>query len=193
MPYYISLLILLNVNVLILLLVTIPLIFFSLWQCLSSVQFSHSVMSNSLWPHGLQHAKLLCPSQNDGACSNSCPPSQWCHSTIPSSVIPFSSCLQSFPEPGSYPNSQFFASGGQSIGVPVSASVLPMNIQHWSPLGWTGWISLQSKGLSSVFSNTTVHKYQFFSALLSLCSNYHIHTWLLGKPQPWRYGPFSAK
>ena len=131
--------------------------------------FSRSVMSNSLWPHGLQHARLPCP--------DSCPLSQWCHPTISSSVVPFSSCLQSFLASGSFPMSQFFASGGQSIGVSASASVLPMNTQDWSPLGWTGWISLQSKGLSRVFSNTTVQKHQFFSAQLSSQSNSQIHTW----------------
>ena len=126
-------------------------------------QFSHSAVSDSLWPHGLQHARLPCPSSIPRVYSNSCPLSQWCHPTIPSSVIPFSSCLQSFPASGSFPMSQFFTSGGQSIGVSASTSVLPMNIQDWSPLGWTSWISLQSKGLSRVFSNTTVQKHQFFS------------------------------
>ena len=111
-------------------------------------------MFNSLWPHGLQHARLPCPSPTPGACSNSCPSSQWCHPTISSSVIPFSSCPQSFPASGSFPVSQLFASGGQSIGVSASASVLPMNIQDWIfPLRWTGWISLLSKGLSRVFSS----------------------------------------
>ena len=127
----------------------------------SSVQFSHSVMSNSLRPHGLQHIRFLCPSPTPRVYSNSCPLSRWCHPTISFCVIPFS-CLQSFPASGSFPISQFFASGGQSIGVSASASVLPMNIQDWFPLGWTGWISLQSKGLSRVFSNTTVQKHQFF-------------------------------
>ena len=144
---------------------------FSLWksQCLfftltklmhsmrvvrHSVQFSHSVVSDSLRPHGLQHARLPCPSLTPGAYSNSCPPSWWCHPTISSSVIPLSSCPQSFPASGSSQMSQLFASGGQSIGVPASVSVLPMNIQDWFPFGWTGWISLQSKGLSRVFSNT---------------------------------------
>ena len=148
----------------------------------SSVQFSHSVMSDSLWPHGLQHARLLCPSPTPGACSNSCPLSQWCHPTISSSVIPFSSCLQSFPGSRSFPMSQFFEAGGQSIGVSASASALPRNISDWFPLGMTGWISLQSKGLSRVFSNTTVQKHQFFHAQLSLQSNSHIYTWLLEKP-----------
>ena len=134
----------------------------------SSVQFSHSVMSNSLRLHGLQHARLPCLSPTPGAYSNSCLLSQWCHSTIASSVVPFSSCLQSFPASGSFPVSQFFASGGQSFGVSASASVLPMNIQDWFPLGWTSLISLQSKGLSRIFSSTTVQKHQFFSAELSL-------------------------
>ena len=119
-----------------------------------SVQFSHSIMSDCLQPHGLQHARLPCPSPTPKACSNSCPSHQWCHPTISSSVIPVSSCPQSFPASGSFQKSQFFASGGWSIGVSASASVPPMNIQDWFPLGWTGWISLQSKGLS----NTTVQK-----------------------------------
>ena len=121
-----------------------------------SVQFSHSGMSDSLRPHGLQHARPSCPLSTPGACSNSCPLSPWCHPTISSLVVPFSSCLQSFPASGSFPKSQIFTSGGQSIGASASASVLPMNIQNWFPLGWTGWISLLSKGLSRVFSNTTV-------------------------------------
>ena len=145
-------------------------------------QFSHSVMSDSLPPHGLQHARPPCPSPPSGAYSNSCPLSRWCHPTISSSVIPFSSCLQSFPVSGSFLMSWFFASGGQSIGASASASVLPMNIQDWFPLGWTGWSSLQYKGLSRVFSNTTIQKHQFFGAQLSLWSNSHIHTWLLEKP-----------
>ena len=148
------------------------------------VQFSHSVLSNSLWPHGLQHARLPHPSSVPRACSNSCPSSRWCHSTISSSLVPFSH-LQSFPASGSFQMSQFFASGGQSIGVSASTSVLPMNIQDWYHLGWTGWISLQFKGLSRVFPNTTVLKHQLFCALLSSWSNSHIHTWLLEKPQPW--------
>jgi len=122
-------------------------------------------------PNGLQHARLPCPSLILGACSNSCPSSWWCHPTISSSVVPFSSCLQAFPASGSFPMSQFFAWGGQSIGVSASASVLPMNTQDWSPWEWTGWISLQSKGLSRVFSNTTVQKHQFFDAQLSSQSN----------------------
>ena len=121
-----------------------------------SVQFSCSVMSDSLRLHGLQHARPPCPSPTPGVDSNSCPLSRWCHPTISSSVAPFSSCLQSFPASGSFQMSQFFTSGGQSIGVSASASVLSMNIQNWFPLGWTGWISLQSKGLSRVFSNITV-------------------------------------
>ena len=149
---------------------------------ISSVQFSCSVMSDSLWPQGLQHTRLPCPSSTPGACSNPCPLSRWCHPTISSSVIPFSSCLQSFPVSGSFPMSQFFASGGQSIRASASASVLPMNIQGQFPLGLTGLISLQSKGLSRVFSSNKVQKHQFFSTQLSLWSNSHIHTWLLGKP-----------
>ena len=133
----------------------------------SSGQFSHSVMSSSLRPHGLQYARLPCPSPTTGAYLNSCPFSQWCHPTISSSVVPFSSCLQSFLASGSFQMSQFFTSGGQSIGVSALASVLQMNIQDWFLLGWTGWISLLSKGLSRVFSNTTVQKHQFFSAQLS--------------------------
>ena len=112
--------------------------------------------------------RLPCPSPTPRACSNSCPSSQWCHPTISSSVVPFSSCLQFSPASGYFPISQFFTSGGQSIGVSASASVFPMNIQDWSPLGWIGWISLQSKGLSRVFSNTTVQKHQFFCSQLSL-------------------------
>ena len=146
----------------------------------SSVQFSCSVVSDSLQPHELHHARLPRPSPTPGAYSNSCPSSRQCHPTVSSSVIPFSSCLQSFPASGSLQMSQFFTSGGHSIG--VSASVLPMKIQDWFPLGWTGWISLQSEGLSRVFSNTTVQKHQFFSAQLSLWSNSYIHTWLLEKP-----------
>ena len=149
------------------------------FACIS--QFSRSVVSYSLWPHGLQHARLPCPSPTPGVFSNSCPLSQWCHPTISSSVFPLS-CLQSFPSSESFPMSQFFTSGGQSIGASASASVLPVNIQDWFPLGWTGWISLQSKGLSRVFSNTTVQKHQFFGAQLSLKSNSHIHIWLLEKP-----------
>ena len=133
-----------------------------------SIQFSCSVMSDSLWPHGLEHARLLCPSPALRACSDSCPSSRWCHPTISFSVVPFFSCLQSFPASGSFQMSQFFTWCGQSIGVSASTSVLPMNIQDWFPLGWTGWISLQSKGLSRVFSSTTVQKHQFFSTQLCL-------------------------
>ena len=139
-------------------------------------------MSDSLQPHGVQHARLPCPLPTPRACSNSCASNWWYHPTISSSIIPVSSCLQSFPASGSFPMSQFFASGSQSIGVSTSASVLPMNIQDWFPLALTSWISLQSKGFSRVFSNTTVQKHQFFSAQLSLWSNSHIHTWLLEKP-----------
>ena len=138
------------------------------------VQFSHSVVSNSLWPHESQHTRPPCPSPTPGVYS--CPLSQWCHPAISSSVIPFSSCPQSLPASGSFPMSPF-AWGGPSIGVSASASVLPMNTQDWSPLGWTGWISLQSKGLSRVCSNTTVQKHQFFSAQFSSQSSSHIHTW----------------
>ena len=148
----------------------------------SSVQFSHSVMSDSLQPHESQHARLPCPSQTPGVYSNSCPSSQWCHPAISSSAIPFSSCPQSLPASGSFPMSQLFMWGGQSIGVSASTSVLPVNIQDWSPLGWTGWISLQSRGLSRVFSKNTVQKHQFFGAQLSSQSNSHIHTWPLEKP-----------
>ena len=151
------------------------------WEWLSSVQFSHSVMSDSFLPHGLQRARPPCPSPTLRAYSNSCPSSRWCNPTISSSVVPFSSHLQSFPASGSFQMSQFFPSGGQSIEISVSASVLPMNIQDWFPLGWTGWVSLQSKGLS-VFFNTTVQKHQFFGVQFSLQSNSHIHTWLLEKP-----------
>ena len=151
-------------------------------DCINSVQFSHSVVSDSLQPHEPQHARPPCPSPTPGVQPNPCPSSQWCRPTISSSVVPFSSHLQSFPASGSFPMSQLFASGGQSIGVSVSASVLPMNTQNWSPLGWTDWISLQSKGLSRVFSNITIQKHQFFGAQLSLYSNPHIHTWPLEKP-----------
>ena len=145
-------------------------------NCCSSVSL-HSVQFSSisqLCPSlcdpmdCMQHARFPCPSPTPGACSNSCPSSRWCHPTISSSVIPFSSCLQSFPASGSFPMSQLSASGGRSIGVSASASVLPMNIQYWFPLGLTGWISLQSKGLSRVFSNTTVQKHQLFGTQLSL-------------------------
>ena len=133
----------------------------------SLVQFSCSVVSDSLQPRAPQHARPPCPSPTPGVYSNSCPLSWWCHPIISSTVVPFSSCPQSFPASGSFQMSHFFASGGQSIGVAASALVLPMNTQDWSPLGWTGWISLQSKGLSRVFSNTTVQKHQFVGTRLS--------------------------
>ena len=145
-------------------------------------QFSLSVMSNSLRPHRLQHTRLPCPSPTPEACSNSCPSGRWCHSTISSSVVPFSSSRQSFPASGSFPISQFFASRGQSTGASASASVLPMNIQDWFPLGLTGLISLLSKGLSRVFSSTIIQKHPFFSTQPFLWFNSHICTWILEKP-----------
>ena len=154
----------------------------------SSVQFSHSVMSNSLQPHGLQHARLPCPSPTPGVYSNSCPLHRWCHPTISSSVIPFFSCLQSFPASEFFPVSQFFTLGGQSIGVSASASVLPMNIQGWFPLGLTGLISLQPKGLSRVFFSTISS-----SVLSFLYGPTHICTSLLVKPYLWLPGKLSAK
>ena len=147
---------------------------------MQSIQFSHSVVSDSLQPHELQHARPPCPSPAPRVHSNSCPSSWWCHPAISSSVVPFS-CPQSLPASESFPVSQPFTWGGQSIGVSASASVLPMNTQDWSPLEWTGWISLRFKGLSRVF-NTTAQKHQFFGTQLSLWSNSHIHTWLLEKP-----------
>ena len=147
-------------------------------KLLTSVQFSHSVMSNSLQPHELQHARPPCPSPTPGVYSNSCPSSQWCHPAISSFVVPFSSCPQSLPVSESFPMNQLFAWGGHSTGVSASASFLPKKSQGWSPSEWTGWISLQSMGLSRVFSNTTVQKHQFFSAQPSSQSNSHIHTWL---------------
>ena len=146
----------------------------------SSVQFSHSVVSDSLQPHEPQHTRPPCPSQTPGVYSNPCPSSQLCHPAISSSVVPFS-CLQSLPALGSFPMSQLFSWGGQSIGVSASASVFPMSPQDWSALGWTGWISLQSKGLSTVFSNTTVQKHQFFGTQLYSQPNSHIHMWPLEK------------
>ena len=145
----------------------------------SSVQFSHSVVSDSLRPHEPQHTRPPCPSPTPGVHPNPCPSSRWCHPTILTSVLPVSSCPQSFPASGSFPMSQIFVSGGQSIG--VSASTL-INIQDWFPWGFTGLISLLSKGLSRVFCSTTVQKHQFFSAQLSLWPYSHIHTWLLEKP-----------
>ena len=153
-----------------------------LWFGFSSVQFSCSVMSDSLRPHESQHTRPRCPPPTPRVYSNSCPSSRWCHPAISSSVIPFPSCPLSLQASGSFPMSQLFAWGEHNIGVSASASVLPMNTQDWSPLGWTGWISLQSKGLSSVFSNTTVQKPRFFGAQLSSKSNSHIHTWPLEKP-----------
>ena len=150
---------------------------YSLWW----YQFSCSVVSNSLQPHESQHTRPPCPSPTPGVYSNSCPSSQWCHPTISSSGVPFSSCPQPLPASVSFPVSKLFPWGGQSIGVSASTSVLPMNTQDWS-FGWTGWISLQSKGLSRVFSNTTVQKHQFFGTQLSSQSNSHIHTWPQEKP-----------
>ena len=144
--------------------------------------FSCSAVLDSLGLHGLQHARLPCPSPIPGACSNSCPLSWWCHPTISSSVVPFSFCLQSFPASGSFPMSQLFVLGGQSIEASALASVLPVNIQGWFPLGWTGLTSLLSRELSRVFSSTTVWKHQFFSTQTSLWSNSHIHTRLPENP-----------
>ena len=152
------------------------------WVQFSSVQFSRSVVSDSLQPHELQHTRPPCPSPTPGVLPNPGPLSRWCHPTTSPSVVPFSSCPQSFPASGSFQMTQLFASGGQTIGVSASTLVLPMNTQDWSPLGWTGWISLQSKGLSRVFSNTTVLKHQFFGTQLSSQSNSHIHTRPQEKP-----------
>ena len=148
----------------------------------NSVQFSHSVVSDSLRSHESQHTRPPCPSPTPGVHSNPCPSSRWCHPAISSRVIPFSSCPQSLPASGSFPMNQLFAWGDQSTGILTLASVLPKNTQDWSPLEWTGWISLQSMGLSRVFSKTTVQKHQFFSTQLSSQSTSHIHTWLLEKP-----------
>ena len=147
-----------------------------------SVQFSCSVVSDSLRSHGMQYAMLPCPSPTPRACSNSCPSSWWCHPTIYSCVVPFSSHLETFPTSGSFQMSQLFISSGQSIRVSASTSVPPVNTQDWVPSEWTGWISLQSKGLSIVFSNTTVQNHQLFGAQLSLWSSSHIHTWPQEKP-----------
>ena len=147
-----------------------------------SVQFSRSDVSDSLWPHELQHTRPPYLTPSPRVHSNSRPSSRWCHPAILSSVVPFSSCLQSLPASESFPMSQHFAWGGQSTGVSALASFLPKNTQDWSPLEWTSWISLQSKGLSRVFSNTTVQKHQFFSAQLSSQSSSHIHTWPQEKP-----------
>ena len=149
---------------------------------IASVQFSRSVMSDSLQPHELQHARPPCPSPTPRVHSDSRPLSQCCHPAISSSVVPFSSWPQSLPASESFPMSQLFAWGGQSTGVSALASFLPKNTQDWSPSEWTGWISLQSKGLLRVFSNTTVQKHQFFGAQLSSQSNSHIHTWPQEKP-----------
>ena len=159
------------------------------------VQFSSVTQSSSalLQYHGLQHARLPCPSPTPGVYSNSCPLSQWCHLTISSSVGPFTSCLQSFPTSGSFPRNQFFTSGGQNIRDSASPSVLPMNIQDRFPWGLTGWISLQSKGLSRVFSKATNQKHQSFSAQLALWCNSHIRIWLLKNPQPWLNEPLLEK
>ena len=157
--------------------------FFNWWDIqFSSVQFSHSVMSESLWPHELQHARPPCPSPIPGVHSNWSPSSRWWHPAISSSVVPFSSCPQSLPASESFPMSQLFTWGGQSIGVSALASVLSMNTHDWSPLEWTSWISLQSKGLSRVFSKTTVQKHQFFGDQPSSQPNSHIHTWPQEKP-----------
>ena len=159
----------------------------------SSLQFNHSVVSDSLRPHGLQHARLPCLSPTPRVCSNSRPLSRWCH-PIAHLIL----CHPFLLLPTIFPNitvlmNQLFSSGGQRIGGSASASVLPMNVQDWFPLGWTGWISLQSKGLSRVFSNTTVRKHRSSDAQLSLWSNSHIHTWLLEKPQLWLDGALLAK
>ena len=160
-----------------------------LWLC--SVQFSHSVVSDSLQPYESQHARPPCPSPTPGVHSDSCSSSQWCHPAISSSVVPFFSCPQSLPAPKSFPMSQLFAWGVQSTGVSALASVLPKKTQGWSPSEWTSWICLQSKGLSRVFSNTTVQKHQFFGAQPSSQSNSHIHTW--PQEKPWLDGPLLAK
>ena len=154
---------------------------FSWFLQFNSVQFSRSVVSDSLRPHESQHARPPCPSPTPGIHPDPCPSSQWCHPVISSSVVPFSSCPQSLPALESFPMSQLFTWGGQSTGVSALA-FLPKNTQDWSPSEWTGWISLQSKGLTRVFSNTTVQKHQFFSIQLCSQSNFHIHTWPLEKP-----------
>ena len=158
-----------------------------------SVQFSHSVVSDSLQPHESQHARPPCLSPTPGVHSDSRPSSQWCHPAISSSVILFSSCPQTLPASGSFPMSQLFAWGGQSTGVSALASFLPKKSQGLSPSEWTGWLFLQSKGLSRVFSNTTVQKHQFFGTQLSSQSNSHIHTWPQEKPKPWLDRPFVGK
>ena len=154
----------------------------SIYIYIRSDQISCSVVSDSLWPHEPQNARPPCPSPTPGVHPDSCPLSQWCHPAISSSVVPFSSCPQSLPASEYFPMSQLFTWGGQSTGVSALVSFLPKNTQGWSPSEWTGWISLQSKGLSRVFSNITVQKPQFFSAQLSSQSNSHIHTWPQEKP-----------
>ena len=151
------------------------------------------VKSDSLWPHGLEHARLPCPSLSPRVCSDSCPLSWWCYLIISSSAVPLSFCLLSFPASGSFPVTRLFASGDKSMRASASASDFPVTIQGWFPLGFTGLISLQSKGLSRVISNTTVPKHQLFSAQLSLWSNSHIRKWLLEKPELWLYRLLSAK
>ena len=178
--------VILNINILPFL--SLPFNSLNAWLCCC---FLVAQSCPTLWPRGLQPARLPCPSPPPGACSNLCPLSWWCHPTISSSFVPFSSCLQSFPAPGSFLMSRLFASGGQSID--ASASVLPMNIQDWFPLGLTGLSPLQSKGLSRVFSNSTVLKHQFFRAQLSLWSNSHMPMWLLEKTKAFTVRTFVSK
>ena len=159
----------------------------------SSIQFSRSVMSDSLQPHESQHTRPPCPLPTSRVYSNSCPSSRWCHPAVSSSVIPFSSCPQSLPASGSFPRVNSSHEVAKVLGVSASASVLPVNTQDWSPLVWTGWISLQSKGLSGVFSNNIVQKDHFFGAQLSSQSNSHIRTWPLEKPKPWLDRTLLAK
>ena len=165
----------------------------SMIHLFSLVQFSRSVVSDSLRPRESQHARLPCPSPTPRVHWDSCPSSQWCHPAISSSVVPFSSCPHSLPASESFLMSQLFAWGGQSTGVSALASFLPKKSQGWFPSGWTGWISLQSKGLSRVFSNTTVQKHQLFGAQPASQSNSHIHTWPQEKTYPWLDGPLLAK
>ena len=159
----------------------------------TSVQLSHSIVANFLPPYGLQHARPPCPPWTPGIYSNLCTLSQWCHPAISSSVVPLSSCLQSFKATGSFQMSHVFESAGQSIVVSALASVFPMTLQDWFSLGWTGWISLQSKGHWRVFSNKAVQKHQLFETQLSLECNFHTHTWLLEKTTLWQDGPLLAK
>ena len=166
---------------------------FSLKKCLYKLLFSRQVTSNSLWPNGLPHTRLPCPSLSPRVCPSSCPLNRWCHPTISFSVALFSFCLQSYSASGSSPVSQPFASGSQNNRSSASASILPKSIWGWFPLRLTGLISLLSKGLSRDFSNTTVQKHQFFSTLLSLLSSSNIHTWLLERPKPWLCRPLWAK